>query len=144
MGQKYFLKVDGVRGTSHELGHLGEFEVDQFKHTEGKARVKSSVSVQMELDGSHAFFVDKMVKSQGLKDATLTVETRDRFNRVSTDYKIEMKGLFVIDLRIGSAASNFPQAQDRPSRQMQTVTFSIDKMEVSMTTPRGVTDDWKT
>src|SRR5262245_56807837 len=99
MGQKYYLKVDGLRGSSPDSGHIGEFEISKFTYTEGHARAKTTVSMQMELENSFVFFTEKMTKQEKLKDATLTVETRDQLNRISDTYKVKMDGLWVKDLK---------------------------------------------
>jgi len=97
MGQKSYLKVDGIRGSSSDLGHVGDLEINSFSYTyTGKSRSEQvKVTVQMELEGSFAFFYDKMMNNQKLKDATLTVEIRNQFNQLFQTYKAEMKGLKV-------------------------------------------------
>jgi len=141
MGQKSYLRVDGVRGSSSDLGHVGEMEVSKFSYITGREARSANVrvSVQMEAQDSYVFFYDKMTRKQKLKDATLTVETRDRFNRVSQDYKAEMKGLMIIDVKISSSASGIQRQQPW---SIQTVTFWVDSIQFQFTRAPELKDEW--
>jgi len=143
MGQKSYLKVDGIRGSSSDLGHVGDLEINSFSYTyTGKSRSEQvKVTVQMELEGSFAFFYDKMMNNQKLKDATLTVEIRNQFNQLFQTYKAEMKGLKVTEVR-----SVTPKFNDRrnPLSSIQTVAFLVDTVQFPMAVPPGeLTDQWK-
>jgi len=143
MGQKSYLRVDGIRGSSFDLGHVGDLELSQFSYvSNGKSKSENvKVSILMELEPSFGVFYDKMMHNQKLKDATLTIESRDRFNVLVQTYKAEMKGLKVTEVSSGAIDFHNPKEQPWP---IQKVSFLVDSVEV----PRAVrsvesNDQWK-
>jgi len=143
MGQKSYLRVDGIRGSSSDLGHIGELEIDQFSYSYGQKsrseRVK--LTVRMELESSFVILYQMMMNHQKVKDATLTVENRDQFNRLSLTYKAEMRGLEITEVK-----SITPRPDDGKNqiRTIQSVAFLVDTIETPKFAPRPeTTDDWK-
>ena len=143
MSQKSYLRVDGIRGSSSDLGHVGELEVSQFSYSpSGESKTKNvKVAIQMELEPSFGVFYEKMMKNEKLKDATLTVETRNPFDQLFQTFKAEMKGLKVME--VSSRDLDFPRPQDR-SWPIQKVTFLVDTIQFPKTVQSPeLNDNWK-
>jgi len=146
MSQKSYLRVDGVRGSSADLGHIGDLEIKTFSlaSSDKSKTEKVKVTVQMELESSFGVFYDKMMNNQKLKDATLTVEIRNQFNQLSQNYKAEMKGLKVTEVSHGTGNLVDADHLGKQSWPIQRVTFLVDNIQFPVI-PRSaeMTDQWK-
>ena len=146
MSQKSYLKVDGIRGSSPDLGHIGDLEIKTFSYTySGKSKTEQvKVTVQMELESSFGAFYDRMMNNQKLKEATLTVETRDNFNQLFQNYRAEMKGLKVIEVSHGAGNLSDPDHSRKQSWPIQRVSFLVDNIQFPAIprTPE-MNDQWK-
>ena len=141
MGQKSYLRLDSIRGSSYELGHVGELEIDQFSYSFGQKSRSAQVklTIHMELESSFMILYQMMNNRQKVKDATLTVENRDQFNRLSLVYKAEMKGLAITEVR---SITPRPDDGKNQTRTIQSVGFLVDTIEIPKVAHPAEHDQW--
>jgi len=149
MAYKTYLKMDGIFGSSIDVGHTNEIDIVSFGiETKGpregsgtsSANQRTRLTFTKDLDHASSLLLIKLRRNESIKTALLTME-RTESGKVVPVGRIEMKNVLVT--RRDLIPANEKVWRHEESRDLEKITLSIGTIAFTNMAPKlDFKDDW--